>query len=285
MEIAFLGTGIMGVAMARNLARSGGHHVRAWNRTAEKAAPLRHDGATVAEDPVEAVRGADVVVTMLSDGPATLEVAEAMLGAVEDGAVWWQCGTVGLDAIEELAGLAAEHGVRFVDAPVSGTRQPAEQGKLIVLASGPAAARERLAPLFEIVGATTVDLGEQAGAGTRLKLVLNHWIGALTVGTADTVVLARALGVDPQRFLDTISGGPLDAPYVQLKGGLMVAGDFAPPSFPLKHAAKDIRLAIDAARAEGVELRIAPAVLARFEAAEAKGHGDEDMAAVVLGAD
>lgn len=285
MRIAFLGTGIMGLPMARNIATAGGPEVTAWNRTSEKAEPLREHGVTIAASATEAVRGADVVVTMLSDGPATIEVAQAMLGDVADDAVWWQCGTVGLAAIEELAGLAAERGVTFVDGPVSGTRQPAEDGKLIILAAGPAAARERLAPLFAATGAKTVELGDDPGAASRLKLVLNHWIGLLTAGVADTLVLARALGVEPQLFLDTVKGGPLDAPYVQLKGGAMVAGEFEPPSFPLKHAAKDLRLAIEAAGAEGVELAVAPAALTRFDAAESAGHGDADMAAVILGAE
>lgn len=278
MRIAFLGTGIMGLPMARNIAATG-EEVVAWNRTAEKAEPLREHGVTIADDPAAAVAGADVVVTMLTDGPATLEVARAMLGGVAGGAVWWQAGTVGVEADRELQGLAEDHRIAYVDGPVLGTKQPAEDGKLQILASG--AGRDRLTPLFEATGAKTLDLGDQRGAGTRLKLVLNHWIVALTAGLADTVLVARTLGVDPQQFLDAIAGGPLDAGYAQLKGGAMVKGEFSPPSFPLKHAAKDGRLVVEAV--DGLVLAVAPGALRRFEAAAAQGHGDEDMAAVVLG--
>ncbi len=274
MRVAFLGTGIMGLPMARNIAAAG-HEVTAWNRTPEKAEPLREHGVTVVEEVAEAIRGAEVVVTMLSDGPATLEVARGF--ELGEGVVWWQAGTVGLAANDELAALAGE--ASYVDGPVLGTRQPAEDGELQILAAGPG--RDLLAPLFEATGAKTLDLGDEAGAGTRLKLVLNHWIVALTAGLADTVLVARALGVEPQLFLDAVAGGPLDAGYVQLKGGAMVAGEFTPPSFPLKHAAKDARLVLEAV--DGLALAVAPGALARFAAAEAQGHGDEDMAAVVLG--
>lgn len=286
MEIAFLGTGIMGFPMARNIAsvEGAGHHVRAWNRTAEKAERLREHGVAVSADPGTTVDGADVVVTMLADGPATVAVAREVLDRIAADAVWWQAGTVGIEADRELAALAAERGVAYVDGPVLGTRQPAEAGQLVVLAAGPAAARERLAPLFAAVAAKTVVLGDDAGEGSRLKLVMNHWVVALTAATADTVLLARALGIDPQRFLDTIAGGPLDAGYAQQKGGAMIAGQFEPPSFPLRLAAKDVRLVLDAARTGGLGLALAPAVLERFEAAERKGLGDADMAALILGA-
>lgn len=284
MEIAFLGTGIMGLPMARNIATAGEDGVRAWNRTPEKAESLREHGVELADDPGAAVDGADVVVTMLADGPATIAIAVAMLPHTGEDVVWWQAGTVGLEADRELAGLAREAGVAYVDGPVLGTRQPAEDGELIILSAGPPAARHRCEPLFDAVGAKTVFLGEEAGAGSRLKLVLNHWIASLTAATADTILLARALGVDPQVFLDTIEGGPLDAGYAQLKGGAMIAGAFAPPSFPLSLAAKDVRLVLEAARASGLELALAPGALARFEAAEERGHGGEDMAAVILGA-
>jgi 3-hydroxyisobutyrate dehydrogenase len=287
MQIAFLGTGIMGFPMARNIATGaeGEPHVRAWNRSAEKVEGLREHGVETAADPAAAVEGADVIVTMLTDGPATEEVARAMVDGLAPGTVWWQAGTVGLEANDALAALAAEHDVAYVDAPVLGTRQPAEDGKLLILAAGPAQARARLAPLFAVTGAKTIDAGDEVGAGSRLKLVLNHWLSVLTAGVADTILLARALDVDPQQFLDTIAGGPLDVAYAQVKGGLMISGEFEPPSFPLRHAGKDVRLVLDAARAAGLRLALAPAALARFDAAETKGHGDADMAAIVLGAD
>jgi 3-hydroxyisobutyrate dehydrogenase len=165
MRVAFLGTGIMGAPMARNV-RAAGHEVSAWNRSREKAEPLAQDGVTVAGSVAEAVAGADVVVTMLADAQAVEAVAEEALGAM-DGAVLVQMSTIGLDATDRLAQRAEAAGVAFVDAPVSGTKQPAEQGKLVVLASGPEAVRERVDPVFDAVAAKTVWLGE-AGSGQRL---------------------------------------------------------------------------------------------------------------------
>jgi 3-hydroxyisobutyrate dehydrogenase len=151
MKIAVLGTGTMGAPMARNLAAAG-HEVTAYNRSREKAEPLADDGVTVAGDPAAAVRGAEVVVTILADGAAVEAVMGDAVDALEDGAVWAQMSTVGLEATERLVALAREHGVAIVDAPVLGTKAPAEQGALIVLAAGPAEARERCAPVFDAVG-------------------------------------------------------------------------------------------------------------------------------------
>jgi 3-hydroxyisobutyrate dehydrogenase len=172
----------------------------------------------VAETPAEAVAGAEVVVTMLSDGSAVEQVWEQIADAVADGAIWWQASTVGIEATERLRAAAT---VPYVDAPVLGTKQPAQDGKLTVLASGPADALDRLAPLFDAVAAKTVRLGE-AGEATRMKLVLNHWILALTASTAETIGFARELGVDPQLFLDAIEGAPMDSDYAQMKGKLIL---------------------------------------------------------------
>ena len=278
MDVAVLGTGIMGAPMARNLLRAG-HDVRVFNRTAEKAAALAGDGATVCEDAAAAVDGAEVVLTMLADGDAVRE--SIPLGAIADGAIWWQASTVGLERTEDLMRRAGEAGVTYVDAPVLGTRKPAEDGELVVLASGPAGAIDRLGPLLDAVGSKTVRLGE-AGQASRLKLVLNHWLVGIVETLAETIVLAEGLGIDPQRFLDTIEGGALDVPYAHLKGRLMIGREF-PTSFPLRLAVKDVDLVLEAARREGVDLGLAPAIRDRFARAVDAGHGDEDLAAALLG--
>src|SRR4051794_10595543 len=172
MKITFLGTGIMGAPMARHLAQTG-NEVTVWNRTADKARPLAEHGASVAEDPAAAMAGAEVVVTMLTDGEAGEDVMREAAPAAPDGTIWWQASTVGLSGSEALAALAEEHGLIYVDAPVLGTRAPAEEGALVVLASGDDAALERLAPLFDAVGSKTIRLGA-AGAGTPLQLVMKH---------------------------------------------------------------------------------------------------------------
>jgi 3-hydroxyisobutyrate dehydrogenase len=277
-KVAVLGTGIMGAAMARNLL-AGGMEVRAWNRSREKAEPLEEDGAEVADSPAEAARDADFLLTMLADADVIEEaVGNGVLPALAEGGVWLQMSTVGEDGAKRLAEIANEHGVPYVDAPVLGTKQPAEQGQLVVLASGPEEVRERTEQIFDAVGSKTVWLGE-AGAGSRLKLVINNWIVGLLGVLAETIAFARSVGVDPSRFLETIEGGPLGLPYAQLKGNMMIEEDF-PTSFSAKLARKDTGLVLGAAEAHDLRMPIAEAVAARFDEAIQAGHGEEDMAAV-----
>jgi 3-hydroxyisobutyrate dehydrogenase len=275
-SVAVLGTGIMGAPMARNLLAAG-FPVRVWNRTAEKTAPLGAAGALVGASPAEAADGAAIVLTMLTDADAVLETAAAALDGAE---VWIQASTVGIEGSERCAALAAERGAVLVDAPVLGTRQPAEEGKLTILASGPADVRDRVAPLFDAVGARTLWVGE-AGAGQRLKLVANTWVLALVEGLAETLRLAEGLGVPPESFLDVIAGGPLDAGYAQAKGRGMIAREF-PPAFPLRHAAKDLRLVEAAADRHDLDVPLVAAIAERFAQGVAAGNGDLDMSATFL---
>jgi 3-hydroxyisobutyrate dehydrogenase len=280
---AVLGTGTMGAPIARNLL-SAGLDVRIWNRTRAKAEPLAEDGATVCETPAEAVRGAGFVLTTLADADTVTEVLEedGVLGATEDDAVWIQVATVGVEAADRLAELAAEHGVGYVDAPVLGTRAPAEKGELVVLASGPESLRTRCDRVFDAIGQKTVWLGP-AGRGSRMKMVTNLWLLAVTVGAAEAIALAEGLGLDPRDFLETMRGTAIDTPYLHLKGEAILERSLE-PSFRLELAAKDAGLVLDAARSAGAEARAAAAVHEAFERAVELGHGDEDMAAVYFAA-
>jgi 3-hydroxyisobutyrate dehydrogenase len=215
---------------------------------------------------------------MLADADATAAVAQDALAAALPGAVWLQTATVGIAGIERCAELAHTHDVTLVDSPVLGTRQPAEERKLVVLAAGPDDALDRSTPVLDAIGQRTLRVGE-AGAGTRLKLALNAWVLAVTEATAETIALAQGLGIEPQLVLDALEGGTLDVPYFRMKAKLMLDGDF-PPSFPLALAAKDAKLVDEAAGRAGVDLAVARALVERFAAAVAAGHGDEDMAAV-----
>jgi 3-hydroxyisobutyrate dehydrogenase len=268
LKIAWLGTGIMGAPMARHVAQTG-NEVVAWNRTRSKAE--RIEGVQVADSPAEAVDGADVVVTMLSDGAAVEDVIGAVKSGSDPDVIWWQASTVGLEATERLKGL----GPTYVDAPVLGTRQPAEEGKLTVLAAGPQDALDRLAPLFDAVGSKTIRF-DKVGDATRAKLVMNHWVLALTVATAETIALARSLDVDPKLFLEGIAGGPLDSAYAQMKGALILEDRTGEASFPLRLAHKDARLIVES----GAAGELAPAVQRAFSRANEAGLGDHDMAAV-----
>ncbi|WP_327174778.1 NAD(P)-dependent oxidoreductase [Streptomyces sp. NBC_01335] len=280
LTVSVLGTGIMGAAMARNLARAG-HSVQVWNRTRDKAEPLAEDGARIADTPAEAVEGADVVLTMLHDGAAVAEVMRQAAPALRSGTAWVQSTTVGVDAVEELAAYADQHGLVFFDAPVLGTRQPAEAGQLLILAAGPAEQRASVAPVLDAVGARTVWTGENGadGGATRLKLVANSWVIAATTATGESLALAKGLGVNPQDFFDAIAGGPLDMGYLRAKSALILDGGLEPASFAVTTAEKDARLIVEAGQRYGVRLDGAAASADRFARAAAQGHGHEDMAA------
>lgn len=277
--VAVLGTGIIGAPVARHLAEAG-FDVRAWNRTREKAEALAEHGVSVSENPSDAAEGADALLTVLSDGEAVESVVESdgVLAALAEGAVWAQVSTVGLTAADRLEELAGAAEVPFVDAPVLGTKEPAEAGQLVVLASGEAEQLDRCGPLFDAYGARTVRLGA-AGSSSRMKLVLNDWLLALTAGVAEAIGLAEALDVSPESFLEIIDGNPIGPAYAQIKGKKMIERDFA-TSFPLYLALKDARLVLEAADTTGHEARLAEAVERLYEQADAQGNGDLDMSAV-----
>jgi 3-hydroxyisobutyrate dehydrogenase len=279
--VAVLGTGTMGAPIARNLLRAG-FEVRVWNRTSAKAAALVADGAGLASRPSVAAEGADVLITMLTDGAAVEHVMTDALPALSPGAVWIQMSTVGVEWTERLAASAARRGVTFVDAPVSGSSEPAEQGELVILASGAESVRSRVGPIFDVLGRQTLWLAH-VGDGSRLKLALNNWLAVLVEGTAETLALSAALGLDPHVFLDTIAGGPLASAYAVAKGDAMLGQRFQ-PGFPLRHATKDATLALAAAQDRGLPLPLTGALLRRWREANALGHGGDDVASVITAA-
>lgn len=275
--VAVLGTGIMGAPMARNIAAAG-YDLRVWNRTRDKAEALADAPAMVASSPAEAVDGSDVVVTSLADGSVVDEVMRAAGPSLRQGAVWLQMSTVGIAWTNNLSDLADELDVTLFDAPVLGTRKPAEEGELTVLAAGPPELRSQAQPIFDAVGSQTVWL-DRPGDASRLKLVTNAWITSMTVVLAESIALSEGLGIAPQRFLDAIAGGAVGAPYAQIKGPSMVNDDY-PTSFPVRLARKDAQLVVDAAEMVDMDLRVATATAERFAAADDAGHGEADMAAV-----
>jgi 3-hydroxyisobutyrate dehydrogenase len=296
--IAVLGAGgTMGFPIARNIACAG-LPTRVWNRTSDKVKPLTADGAYLARTPEDAARGAGIVITMLADEDAVMRAMDGRGGAlrVMSGAhqrndipaddphgprhaLWVQMSTIGLAATKRCAELANRSGVGFVDAPVLGTRQPAEEGKLVVLESGPEEARPRLAPVFDAIGQRTIRAGE-AGAGSRLKLVTNTWVLAVVEAAAETIALAEGVDLDPDLFFKAIEGGSLDLPYLRMKGQAMTGRDFT-PAFRLALAAKDAGLVRRAAEDRDLDLPLIEAMARRFAEA-AKEHGDKDFSATYL---
>jgi 3-hydroxyisobutyrate dehydrogenase len=278
--VAVLGAGsTMGFPMAQNMLKAG-IEVRAWNRSPEKAAPLQQDGAQVCESPVDAVKAAAIVVTMLANADAVIETMQPALERLDQGAVWVQMSTIGEQGTERCIEIARDHGVAFLDAPVLGTKQPAHDGKLVVLASGPEDLRERVQPVFDAVGQKTMWIDSAPGASTRMKLVANSWVLTVTEGAAETIALAEGLGLDPSLLFEAIDGGTLDLPYLRMKGKAMIDRDFE-PMFRLDLAAKDARLVADAAERSNLDLPVLRTIAQRMTHG-AKEHGDKDMAATYL---
>jgi 3-hydroxyisobutyrate dehydrogenase len=279
--VAVLGTGIMGSAMARRLIVAN-LHTTVWDRSPSATSPLLEAGAQVARSPDMAVQEAAIVITML---PTADVVNEVIFGgnvaeAFSPGAAWAQMGTIGLGATLEFASRLHDlrPDVLFVDAPVSGSKGPAEAGQLLILASGPAEASAILKPAFSAIGRKTVWLGD-AGQGSRMKLVVNAYMSALIEGVAEALELADRLGVDSSKLAEAIEGGPLDAPIADAKLHKMERGDFA-PEFPLEWALKDVDLAL--AAAGDARLPMLTALSQQWRAAVDAGHGREDVSAARL---
>ena len=281
VRVAVLGTGIMGSAMTRNLI-SAGLGTTVWDRSPAATAPLAAAGALVAASPVEAVRDAGMLITMLPTAEVVNEVmfAGGVVEALAEGAVWAQMGTIGVKETTEIASQLAQlrSDVMFVDAPVSGSKGPAEAGQLLILASGPPAATAVADAVFSAIGRKTVWLGE-AGPGSRMKLVVNAYMSILIEGVAEALELAAQLGVDDAKLAEAIEGGPLDAPIADAKLHKMARGDFA-PEFPLEWALKDVDLAIAAAGHD--TLPVLAALSRQWRAAVDAGHGREDVSAARL---
>jgi 3-hydroxyisobutyrate dehydrogenase len=279
-RVAFLGTGTMGLPMARHVLEAG-LTVHAWNRSPERVQPLAEHGARLFDDPRDAAQGCTLIVTMLTDAGVVLDTAARALGGAERDVTWLQMSTIGIEGIERCEALAERFAVRLVDAPVLGTREPAEQGQLVILAAGQPDALDAGTPVFDAVGSRTLRF-ERVGEGTRCKLVVNSWVVGVTGLLAETISLAEVLGIDPECFFEAIEDGPLDLPYARLKGHAMIEKSFDDAAFRLALSRKDADLVLAAAENHQLDVPVLRAVAARLNRAEQEGHGDADMAATYL---
>ena len=266
----------MGAAMARSILRAG-HEVTVWNRTAEKAAPLADDGAQVADSVADALTGADAALVMVYDADSVLDVLAAAPG--EDLPVFLQTSTVGVEGMRRIAEVVAVRSLRLLDSPVVGTRKPAEDGKLVVLASGDPELRSVADPVLEAIGSRTVWVGDELGQASALKLAANAWVASLTAAAGQSLALASTLGVDPALFLEAIGGGPSDTPYLHIKGTAMLERDYT-VSFGLANLMKDVRLMIEAGSAGGMNTGLLAGLLETYDVSARAGHGADDIAAV-----
>ena len=277
--VAVLGIGAMGHAMAASALRAGIPTI-VWNRTPAATRDLAGLGADVAGTAADAARRAAVVVTMVTDTDAVVSVArdQGMLAALAPGAVWVQMATIGVAGIERVAAMVAAErpDVTLLDAPVSGSREPAERGQLTVFASGPEEARPRVAALFDALGQRTVWVGG-VGAGSRLKLVNNTMVAFAAEGVATSVALARRLGLETQTLVEALGGGPLVSPWQAAKLRRIATGEFS-AQFALSLALKDVRLALQAAGDDG--LAVLACLAEEWQQGVDQGLGDQDLTVV-----
>jgi 3-hydroxyisobutyrate dehydrogenase len=280
-NITVLGVGTMGSAFARRLLATG-MSVSVWDRTPAVAAPLAQAGAVVAASLEEAVRDAGVAITMVPTIAAIEETMPRALAALPHDAIWLQMSTIGADGTERAIALAKERrpDVVFVDAPVSGSRVPAEEGKLLILASGPAAALDALAPVFSALGQKTMRW-ERAGSGSRMKLVLNTWLAVLGEGIAEAAALAQSLDVSLNDVATCLASTALNAPWALSKLDKIERGAFD-PDFSLALASKDLHLALDAANRADQPLPMAQSIATQWESALKAGLGNRDVIGAYL---
>src|ERR1700682_101740 len=281
-QVALLGAGTMGAGMTQRMLDLG-FHVNVWNRTPGPAVALGDRGAAVSANPTEAV--AEVVVTMLSNADAVADVMlrSGTLDALRPDATWAQMGTIGVEATERLAAEVARvrPDVMFVDAPVSGSREPARNGQLLILASAPDRSHHAADAVFAALGQRTLWLGP-AGTGSRMKLVLNAWLAFEIEAAAEAGALAERLGVPYAALVEAVTGGPLASTNALIKLAKMERGDYS-ADFPLEWALKDLDLAVAASGAKTTP--VVMAIAERWRRLVAEGDGHLDVSAARLGLD
>jgi 3-hydroxyisobutyrate dehydrogenase len=278
--VAFLGIGTMGHAMATNALKAG-IPTFVWNREPGATHGLADLGAKVAESPADAARNAGIVVTMVTDADSVLSIAkdQGMLAALTSGAVWVQMSTIGVAGIERVTALvdAERPDIILIDAPVSGSKEPAEKGQLTIFASGSEAVRSRLEPLFGALGQRTIWVGP-VGAGSRLKLVANAWLALEAEAVNTSVALARHLGLETETVVNAFNGSPLVSPWQAAKLERVTRDDFS-VQFALSLALKDVHLALEAAADD--RFRALASLAGEWQTAVDRGLGDLDLTVVV----
>lgn len=280
MKVGFIGLGIMGAAIAPNLVTAG-HAVTVWNRSPEKADPLVAKGAIRAATPAEASRG-DAVFTMLSDDAAVEGVSEDILASLPPGGVHISLSTISVALADKLTEAHAARGQHFVAAPVFGRPPVAAEGKLFIAAAGAPAAIEKAMPLLEVIGQKIEVFGEKASTANLVKLSGNFLIVSLTETLGEAMALVDTGGASKAQFLDFLTSTLFNAPIYKNYGAMIVNETFDPAGFGAVLAAKDMRLAGEAAEALGVSLPLNDLLRARLQRLIDGGEGHLDLTALSL---
>jgi 3-hydroxyisobutyrate dehydrogenase len=276
VRVGLIGTGLMGSAMAHRLLEQE-FEVIAWDRDSEQIRALEGRGAQAANGPGEVVRGAEVVITMLPTAAIVLDVVEPLLEDWPPSTTWLQMSSVGAAEADQLTRVAEAHAVQIVDAPVSGSTQPAERGQLTILASGPDSAQTVVTPVFEALASRVLWVGE-TGTGSRLKLAANHWMITMVAALAESMDLCQAMGLDHQRFIELLDGGPLGSVYAVQKLAEMHRHEY-PAGFPVRLALKDLQLVREVEQSSQATMPLLDVVLERFTSVS-QDLADQDLAAI-----
>lgn len=281
-SIGFLGMGTLGVPMAGNLLKAG-YSVTVWNRSASKCKPLVELGAEVANNAKECAQASDITFACVSDPEAALEVATGENGAaagMSDGKGYIDVSTIDVESAKAIAAAVRGNGGTYIEAPVSGSKGPAEQGALIFLTAGDRELFDRATPMLDVMGKRSFFLGSEVGAGAKMKLVINMVMGSMMASFAEGMALADISGLQQKDLLEAIGLGAIAAPMFALKGPAMSEGKF-PPAFPLKHQQKDLRLVLELAAEEGLNMPVASASNTAYQKAMDEGLGDKDFSAIL----
>jgi 3-hydroxyisobutyrate dehydrogenase len=276
VRVGLLGVGLMGSAMAGRLLDQG-VAVTAWDRTPDHLHDLESRGADSAKEPADVVAGASAVITMLPTADVILEMVEPLLDAWNPETIWLQISSVGADEADQLTRVAEAHNVTIVDAPVSGSTHPAEEGQLTILASGPDSARPTLEPIFAALASRVIWAGE-AGMGSRLKLAANHYMITMVAALAESMHLCKAMGLSQELFIELLDGGPLGSIYGMQKLNEMRRHEY-PAGFPVRLARKDLKLVREVEDGSRATMPLLDVVLERFAAA-GQDLADQDLAAI-----
>jgi 3-hydroxyisobutyrate dehydrogenase len=279
-KVAFLGLGVMGTGMSARLIQAG-FGVTVWNRSAERAEPLRQAGAAVASSPRDAVSNVDVVIGMVADDRASRAIWTGEQGALAGllpGTIAIECSTLSPEWVVELAKMVEAKSAMFLDAPVTGSKPHAQSGEVLFLVGGDAGVVERARPVLTPMSRDIVHMGP-TGSGARMKLVNNFVAAVQAVALAEALAFSEACGLDPDAAMAVLMNGAPGSPLVKTVGARMLARDYS-VNFLMRLMRKDVGYAIAEAHRCGVPLRTAATVAETFDAAIAEGHGESDFAAV-----
>lgn len=279
MKIGFIGLGIMGSRMARNLVKAG-FDISVYNRDKSKTENFKKDGVKIFDSVSSIVEDCQIIITMVSTPDAIKAIAnDGLISSLDSDKLWIDCTTVDPDTTLELAKLTKPSGAGFMDAPVAGSLKPAENGELVFLVGGSEENFEKSLPLLDVMGKKSIHAGP-IGKGSAMKLVVNMMLGAGMAAFSEVLNFGKAMGFDSETIFSTLSPLPVTPPMIGMKEARVLGGDYS-PEFPLQWMSKDLMLALQMASKSGVELPILKTVDSAFRSAKDDGLGEDDFSAIL----